>query len=724
MAAQQSQGTGLHGLLNLSPYYRGLRTRAVGGFLTALGEGVAMLPVPIIIQGIIDERFPQADTVGIVWDAAAVVGLCVVCLILRVLSAHWGLGVAKALVHRLRSAAVQKLNRLSIGYYDRENLGRLHARVIQDTEKVDIFADYLGRRLPVQVCVALGSFAVMVALHPPLAMLVAVAVVLCSFTLRIFGRRIAANYREWREHFDTFSSSVQEYLRAIRLIRAYTAGPREMAELTDRVELLSERGRACWTFIAFFEGVIAALFGVATVVVVLGGGFFVVHGSLTAGGFVAFYALQGRLFGTVQGVLGSTEQYFSGRVALDSLFALLDEPDTEPERVEGLERSIEGEVRFEEVRFGYDPGHPVLRGVSFVARPGQTTAIVGNSGAGKTTLFRLLLGFYEPQGGRILIDGRDMLEHTTRSLRSQLAVVSQESLIRAGTVEENIRYGRPDASDEAFAAAARLACVDTFIDELPDGYDTKVEEQGTTLSGGQRQRIAIARAILRDPRILILDEPTSALDAHSERMVQRAIENLRRDRTVLIIAHRFSTIRDADRIVVMHDGAVVEEGVHTELLARSGAYADLHTAQYGLPARLSSIPQEGRRRLVREALITEVNSVLHFDGADRALSGADCDGPSAEARCPGGAWARQDMTLSQLGVRGATAERFRTSLTRLAGLEVPRAMLAADPTIRQLAVGLTELLVTGCANLGARPMRTSLFDTTLPARAACGGRHD
>jgi len=310
------------------------------------------------------------------------------------------------------------------------------------------------------------------------------------------------------------------------------------------------------------------------------GGYFVYHGEMTVGTLVAFLGYIGGLFGPVQGLTNTYQTLRRATVSLEAIFKILDADDVVADSPGATDiRPLRGEVEFRNVSFGYQPGAAVLRNINLTARPGETIALIGPSGSGKSTLATLLQRFYRVTEGAITIDGVDIRDMTQHSLRSQIGVVFQDAHLFNDSVRANIAYGRPDASQEEIEAAAKAAQAHRFIMELPEGYNTGVLERGSRLSGGERQRIAIARALLKNPPILILDEATSALDAESEYLIQRALKALLRGRTAFVIAHRLSTVRDADRIVVIKDGAIAEAGNHSELLAAGGYYASLLTRQ-------------------------------------------------------------------------------------------------------------------------------------------------
>ena len=330
---------------------------------------------------------------------------------------------------------------------------------------------------------------------------------------------------------------------------------------------------------------------VVTIVVALCTGFVLWRGTalvladvMTVGALTVFLAYLSKFFKPVQDLAKMTNTIAQTAVAMERIQAILDTDAMIPERPDAREpEPMKGEIAFEHVGFGYDPAVPVLRDVNFTIAPGQLVGVVGATGGGKSTIVSLIPRFYDPAAGRVLIDGVDVRDFKLQGLRKQIGFVLQDTVLFRGTVRDNIAYGRPDATDEEIVAAAKLANADEFIARMPQGYDTMVGERGLTLSGGQRQRIGIARAIIRNAPILILDEPTAALDTESEKLVIEALERLMKGRTVITIAHRLSTIRDADKIIVLKDGVVAEEGTHDELLARDGVYAELYRVQFGQP---------------------------------------------------------------------------------------------------------------------------------------------
>jgi ATP-binding cassette subfamily B protein len=382
------------------------------------------------------------------------------------------------------------------------------------------------------------------------------------------------------ERWSSIYSRFNEVLAGIMTVKGYVMEDEEKRRFLQGVREGNEivrRGVRTDNFTGTLRTLAATTARLAALAL---GGYFVLEGEITVGTLVAFLGYIGGLFGPVQGLTNAYQTFRRVSVSLETIYGILDADDIVGDAPGASDvRQLRGEVEFRNVSFGYLPGAAVLRGINLTARPGETIALVGPSGSGKTTLATLLQRFYSVSEGAITIDGVDIRDMTQHSLRSQIGVVFQDAHLFNDTVGANIAYGRPQATQAEIEAAARAAHAHDFIMSLPAGYNTIVRERGTRLSGGQRQRIAIARALLKNPPILILDEATSALDSESERLIQRALRTLLQGRTAFVIAHRLSTVRDADRIVVIKDGAIAEVGKHAELITAGGYYASLVTRQ-------------------------------------------------------------------------------------------------------------------------------------------------
>ena len=557
-------------------YYRPWKALFFLDFGCAVVSGLLELVFPLAIKGFIDVLLPSGNLALTLWAA---VGLLVIYLVnasLMVIVIYWGHKLGINIETEMRRRAFAHLQRLSFGYFDKVRTGKLVARVTRDLEEIGEVAHHGPEDLFIAVMTFVGAFILMATINLKLALITAVIVPTCVAIVIIFGGRMTRTWRAIYARVADFNVRLEENIGGIRVVQAFANEEHEKTLFEHDNSRYRATKLSAYKLMAGSSALNYVGMRLVQVVIMLTGAAFVLDGSLTTGGFVAFLLLVTVFFRPLDKIAAVIETYPRGIAGFRRYLELLEtEPDVTdaPDAVQAT--NFKGVIKFSAVSFGYGHGLSVLKGITLEVKPGEKTAFVGQSGAGKTTLMALVPRFYDPSSGEITIDGLNISKMTLKSLREQIGVVSQDVFLFGGTLRENIAYGRLNADETAILDAAEKAQLAKMIAELPAGLDTIVGERGLSLSGGQKQRVAIARIFLKNPPILILDEATSALDTHTERQIQLALDELSVDRTTLVIAHRLDTIQNADRIAVMHDGKIVEAGTNEELSQTLGYYARL-----------------------------------------------------------------------------------------------------------------------------------------------------
>lgn len=558
----------------LKPYKKLLMLSVFFMILVSLSN----LVVPWIIKDVIDRVLENKD-LGMLYIIIVVILVTFFIRALTTFGHRYLMGyIGQAVIMDIRNALYHHLQRLSIAYYDRRRTGDIMSNLTNDISALQtaIVTDFIT--LVQESAIFIGSFGSMIYLQWKLTVLCLIIVPLVSWVIKFFGKKLHNSGKDVQETLADVTSMLQETIQGVRIVRSFNRGAYEekrfqkINKLSFTAAVSAIRQQSQMTpFVEF-------LAAIAVCTIIWYGGVSVIDGVMSTGELIAFLIYAINLANPTRRVAESVGNIQKSLAAADRVFSILDEQPEIQNRKDAKDIEVKvGRVEARHVSFSYEAGNPVLTDLNFVAEPGQTIALVGPSGSGKTTIANLLPRFYDVTGGGIYIDGMDIRESTISSLREHIGLVPQDTLLFNTTIKKNILYGRLDATDKEVWEAVKAANAEKFIRGLPNGIETKVGDRGLVLSGGQRQRIAIARAILKDPAILILDEATSALDTESEKIVQDALEKLMVGRTSFVIAHRLSTVKNADQIFVLNNGHIEESGTHDELMREGGLYYELYT---------------------------------------------------------------------------------------------------------------------------------------------------
>jgi ATP-binding cassette subfamily B protein len=582
-------------LLRLFEYTRPFRSRVIWGtVLTLAGTALELVP-PVLTMHLVDDVLRHGRQASFV---PLILGMVAAQLAITGARMARGRNVAflgMQITISIRHSLFEKLQALSLGFYDKRNVGSIMSRMTNDTSALyDVLIDGIPVVLN-QLALLIGIPIALLVLNWKVGIWALIPLPFVFMAVRWFRRRMHRVWSRVHHQWSRMSGTLNGILQGTRVVKAFNGESREVARFNRRISDLANSGYEAEASWATFFPLVTFTMALSTIVVWYVGGGAVLGGLMSLGELMAFLAYVGRLEGPLMMLQRIIDWSTRALTAAERVFEVMDTPIDIAEAADAVPMpKVEGGIRFDNVHFGYDKAREVLHGVDLDVRPGEMIGLVGHSGAGKSTLINLLMRFYDPTQGKIELDGVDLRKVKLDDFRRRVGVVLQESYLFPGSVRDNIAYGRPSASLEEVLAAAKAANAHDFIVNFPDGYDTYVGERGQRLSGGERQRIAIARAILHNPKVLILDEATASVDTETERMIQEALENLVEGRTVFAIAHRLSTLRNADRLVVINEGKIAEIGTHEELLAKEdGIYRKLVDMQMEINKIHSNFIAEG-----------------------------------------------------------------------------------------------------------------------------------
>ena len=563
------------------PYYKKYRRTLALDLVCAALTTVCELVLPMIVREITGRATENI--------AALTVGLILKCtlfyIVLRVIDTLANYYMASAghimgakIEADMRHDFFEHLQKLSFTYYDRTKIGTLMSRITNDLFDITEFSHHCPEEFFIAGIKIVASFILLCTMNVPLTLIVFAVIPVMVLVLARYQRRMKRGFRESRQQIGELNSQVEDSLLGIRVVKAFAKEDYEQEKFNKGNERFLTVKKYVYKIMGQFQSCTRLFDGIMYIIVVAAGALFLRPGLITAGDYVAYLMFVTTLMTSVRRIVEFSEQFQRGMTGIERFSEILDiQPDIVDEKGADELKAVKGEIAFKNVSFKYNEGKKeVISNLDLVVKPGESIALVGPSGGGKTTLCSLIPRFYDTTNGAITVDGVNIKSVTLKSLRENIGTVAQDVYLFSGSIRENIAYGKEDATDDEIMAAAKLAGADEFISALPDGYDSYVGERGIMLSGGQKQRISIARVFLKNPPILILDEATSALDNESERLVQKSLELLAKGRTTFTIAHRLTTIKNADRILVLTENGIEESGTHSELLSKKGLYSELY----------------------------------------------------------------------------------------------------------------------------------------------------
>ncbi|MEC0171770.1 ABC transporter ATP-binding protein [Paenibacillus graminis] len=562
-------------------YYRPYKKLFILDFTCAVGAGLLELAFPVAVNKFIDDLLPGQDWPLILIACLALMAIYALNTAMQYIVTYWGHMLGINIETDMRKKMFDHIQKLSFRFFDNNKTGHLIGRITNDLNDIGEVAHHGPEDVFIAVMTLVGAFILMADINLKLAVITFIVVPLMAWIIIHFGRNMTSTYHQLFGNVGSFNARIEDNVGGIRVVQSFANEEHEKQLFAADNQMFRSTKLMAYKLMAKSSSVSYMMTRLITIVVMICGAWFFIQGELEIGEFVAFILLSNIFFRPIDKINAVIESYPKGIAGFKRYLEVIDtEPDIadKPGAVDA--GPLRGDIVFDQVSFGYDPGRPVLDGISLRVNAGETIAFVGPSGAGKTTICSLLPRFYDVTGGSVSIDGTDIRDMKLNALRKQIGIVQQDVFLFSGTIRENIAYGKLDAGLPEIWEAARRAHLEELINGLPAGMDTVIGERGVKLSGGQKQRLAIARMFLKNPPILILDEATSALDTETEAAIQQSLADLSVGRTTLVIAHRLTTIKNADRIIVVNEDGISEEGRHEELVNAGGTYSRLYQAQY------------------------------------------------------------------------------------------------------------------------------------------------
>jgi len=562
-------------------YYRPYKKLFILDFSCAVFAGLLELAFPVAVNKFIDDLLPGQDWPLILIACVALLAIYALNTVMQYIVTYWGHMLGINIETDMRKKMFDHIQKLSFRFFDNNKTGHLIGRITNDLNDIGEVAHHGPEDIFIAIMTLVGAFLLMADINLKLAIITFIIVPIMAWVIIYFGRNMTSTYRQLFGNVGSFNARIEDNVGGIRVVQSFANEQHEQELFAVDNQMFRKTKLLAYKIMAKSLSVSYMMTRLITILVMISGAWFFINGELQIGEFVAFILLSNIFFRPIEKINAVIESYPKGIAGFKRYLEIIDtEPDIsdKPDAVEVS--TLHGDITFQNVFFGYDEDRPVLQNISLKVKAGETIAFVGPSGAGKTTICSLLPRFYDVTGGTITIDGIDIRDMKLESLRKQIGIVQQDVFLFSGTIRENIAYGKLDAKLPEIWEAARRAHLEDLIQNLPEGMDTVIGERGVKLSGGQKQRLAIARMFLKNPPILILDEATSALDTETEAAIQQSLADLSVGRTTLVIAHRLTTIKNADRIMVVNEEGIAEQGRHEELVHAGGIYSRLHQAQY------------------------------------------------------------------------------------------------------------------------------------------------